>query len=121
MGAKVEPKKVAIKRDNEPTPITFETKEPTESTTDSEANKVVSPAKNGKTDAERAAARSASVFPFFAGETTLLASESVVDSVGSLVSNVIGVGSLSLLIATFLGSTLAASGATSTSSLSSPR
>jgi len=57
--AKVEPKKVAIKRDNEPTPITFETKEPTESTTDSEANKVVSPAKNGKTDAERAAARAA--------------------------------------------------------------
>ena len=37
--------------------------------------------------AARAAARSASVFPFFAGETTLLASESVVDSVGSLVSN----------------------------------
>merc|ERR1712004_593008 len=42
-----EPKKVAIKRDNEPTPITFETKEPKEATTDSEAKEVVSPAKNG--------------------------------------------------------------------------
>lgn len=54
-----EPKKVAIKRDNEPTPITFETKEPKEATTDSEAKEVGSPAKNGKTDAERAAARAA--------------------------------------------------------------